>query len=819
MKTIGLNGKWKMKRTDEQEWMEAQVPGSVYNELLKLKKIEDPYYRDNEENSIEVARYNYEYERTFEMDENTLTSDRAYLCCEGLDTLSEIVVNGNVIAKTDNMHRTYEFDVKEYLEIGLNTIRIKFFSPVNYIEQKNKEVPIWGANAMEGFPHIRKAHYMFGWDWGPRVPDMGIWRDIYIKVYSTAKIEEVYITQHHSENLVSLDVRTRIENWSKKDLTVNVRIKSQKGELINESCTFCEYEKHINIDIDNPELWWPAGYGTQALYEVEVELIHGQEALDRKEFKIGLRTLGIRKEKDQWGESFEFNVNGISIFAMGANYIPEDNIIPRCSKERTEKLIKQAVEANMNCIRVWGGGFYQEDYFYDLCDEYGLIVWQDFMFACADYNLTDDFIFSISKEIEDNVKRIRHHASLGIWCGNNENEVAIRYWRIPERSTTREEYVRQYEEIIPAIVRGHDPNTFYWPSSPSKTGSFQEQDNENIGDAHYWDVWIMSAPFTDYRKHLFRFVSEFGFEAFPGMKTIESFTLPEDRNPFSYVMEAHQKHVGGNGKTLYYISEYLKYPKSFDSLLYASQIMQAEAIKYGVEHWRRNRGRCMGAIYWQLNDCWPVASWSSIDYCGRWKALHYYAKNFFSRVLVSVCEKDTSSDIFIVNETRESVNGTLNWKLRDNRSNLVAEGSKEVEVEALNSYLCEELDFSKEMPGKAEMRKHYLEFSFVSEGKVISEGSTLFVRPKHFDFLNPEINFKVEEQENNFVITVSAEAYGKFVELDLKNSDCIFSDNYFDISKGADRIIYVNKDSLDRELSLEQFEKELKVRSVFDMYE
>ncbi|WP_026882158.1 beta-mannosidase [Clostridium akagii] len=812
-----LNGTWKMKRKDCSEWIVASVPGTVFSELIKNGEMEEPFYRDNEEKTLEKANYNYEYERTFDVTEEILKSDEMILYCDGIDTISEIYINGKLISKTNNMHRQYKFSVKQVLKLGKNVINIILFSPTKYIEKSFEKNHIWGANAMEGFPNLRKSHHMFGWDWGPRIPDMGIWRNIYIKCYNLGKLEEVYVTQEHFHNEVNIYVKINHENFYHENFNINVKINSPRGEVIEKNVIAESKENIISFNIKNPELWWPNGYGNHPLYNVSVTLMKGKEIIDKKEMNIGIRTLTVKKEKDKWGESFEFNINGASIFAMGADYIPEDNILSRCTKEKTEKLIKSSVMVNMNCIRVWGGGYYPEDYFYDLCDQHGLIVWQDFMFACADYELSEEFEENITAELEDNIKRIRNHASLGIWCGNNENESAIKHWGINKRKTTEEEYIRQYEVLFPKILKKNDPNTFYWPSSPSKLGSFKELDNDNMGDAHYWEVWHELKTFTEYRKYFFRFVSEFGFESFPEIKTVESFTLPKDRNPFSYVMENHQKHEGGNGKIIYYISEFLKYPSGLENMLYASQITQAEAIRYGVEHWRRNRGRCMGAIYWQLNDCWPVASWSSIDYYGRWKALHYYAKNFFAPILLSAFDEGTKVDLYVTNETLKPFNGKIIWKLRDNYSKIINQGTKEVYSEPLSSSICEQLDFKKQIYTKKNQREIYLEYILESEGEIIKLGTILFCKPKHFEFLNPKLQIQVTEGQDDFLIKIKAENFTKYIDLELTDYDCIFDDNFFDMDGNSQKILKTNKQTLSKKLNLEQFTKQLRIRSIYDL--
>ena len=696
MKRINLNGAWKMRSTDTDEWIGVTVPGSVFNDLLQNKKIEDPFYRDNEKYAYEIASKDYQYSRKVKVEQDFLEQERIFLLCEGLDTLAEITINDHVIARTNNMHRTYEIDVKNILHLGENTITITLLSPVHYIKKLDEERPLWGVvDAIKGYPHIRKAHYMFGWDWGPKIPDSGIWRDISFVSYNEARLEDIYFTQVHHENLVELKTRIRLEKWLKGEVDVKVELTCPKGKTQMLSMTTDQLEENIIFDIEEPELWWPNGYGKQPLYGLSVTVQSNGQALDVQTFEIGLRTIKVRQEPDQWGKTFEFEVNGLSIFSMGANYIPEDNLISRGSREKTERLIQDCIEANFNMIRVWGGGYYPNKDFYELCDRYGLIVWQDFMFACGVYELTNEFTENIKKEIADNIKRLRHHASLALWCGNNEMEEAWVHWDFPKTAKLRTDYLKQFEIIFPEIVKELDPETFYWVSSPSSGGGFDKPNSENEGDVHYWDVWHGLKPFTEYRKFHFRFCSEFGFQSFPSIKTIDSFTLPEDRNIFSNVMENHQKNGEANGKILNYLSQTFLYPKDFKSLLYTSQILQAEAIKYGVEHWRRNRGRCMGSIYWQLNDCWPVASWSSIDNFGRWKALHYFAKKFYAPVLLSLCEEGTNVEIHLTNDKAVDVTCQVDWKLRTNSTEVIKEGTVQSTVEKLSAKKLESLSFNE----------------------------------------------------------------------------------------------------------------------------
>lgn len=830
MKTLDLNGSWKMRRLDDGEWLDARVPGSVYADLLRNGRMEDPFYRDNEDAALQLSDWNYEYVRSFAAGPDMLSSDLLALRFEGLDTLARIYVNGQLAGSTDNMHRTYELDVKAFLHAGENDLRIVFHSPTRHVADKMKENPIWGVDiAIEGFSHLRKAHSMFGWDWGPKLPDMGIWRSVSLIAGNAARLDDIKLDQEHKDGKVTLLAAVSFEQLcpaGAEGLSATLRLVSPDGKSVLFDCEndFLQGEQllHWHVPVEAPELWWPNGYGGQPLYTVDVTLFKNGDVLDTRSYTIGLRTMGLMREKDQWGESFAIQVNGTPIFIQGANYIPEDNILSRYSFERTERLLLDCVEANFNCIRVWGGGIYPGEEFFDLCDRLGLVVWQDFMFACAVYDMSPDFAENVRLEAIQQVKRLRHRACLALWCGNNENETALVNWDFPKTAKYRSDYIRLFEIMLPDIIRDHDPARDYWPSSPSSGGGFDDPENENRGDVHYWKVWHGQRPFTHYRKYHFRFCSEFGFQSFPGMKTVQSFTLPGDRNVFSYVMEKHQKNDSANGKILYYLADTFKYPKDFPSLLLVSQMLQAEAIKYGVEHWRRNRGRCMGSIYWQLNDCWPGPSWSSIDSFGRWKALHYFARRFYAPVLLSAMEEGSSVELHVTNERMEPFRGTIRWRLMEADGTVLRAGETEADVEALSAKLCVALDFTAEMDGinKPLKRKRYLDFVLVEEGspQPVSEGTVLFVKPKHFEFADPRLDVSVEEKEASFELTVRSQSYAKYVSLDLAEADGVFSNNAFDLSAGDMKVVQLPKSRLSRPLSLAELKGELTVSSAFDWF-
>lgn len=791
---MNLGGAWRMREADSQTWHSAHVPGSVYADLMADGTMPDPFWRENELDAFERMKKDYVYQRAFTVTEAQLAHAHVELVCEGLDTLAHVSLNGREIAFADNMHITWVWDVKEQLHAGENTLEIRFDSPILYCAKKAEEAPGWeSSDATPGFRHLRKAHCMLGWDWGPRLPDAGIWRPIFLRTWDTARLENALMLQAHHDGMVDVTIRPEIAGES----AWSAEITAPDGEVIIIPETTAAEQV---ITIEHPQLWWPNGLGKQPLYRVTVRLATG----DTRVWRIGLRTMTVSREKDEWGEEFCHVVNGVKVFAMGADYIPEDNILARVTPERTRRLLEDCKAANFNAIRVWGGGYYPDDAFYDICDELGLMVWQDLMYACAFYDLTPDFERSIRVETHQNVARLRHHASLALICGNNEMEMFMagansalinhRTWEfVPTYPHHITDYVKMFEYILPAIVKETAPQTYWWPASPSSGGNFDAPNDENRGDNHYWDVWHGEKPFTEYRKFFFRYASEFGFQSFPCLKSVEQFTLPDDRNIFSRVMERHQRNQAANGKILSYLSQTFRYPNSFDDLLYASQLMQAEAIRYGVEHWRRNRGRCMGAIIWQLNDIWPVASWASIDYYGRWKALHYAAKRFFAPVMISAEEEgelsqnpkineyhpaplEKSFRLNVCNETLRDVTGEVVWALRTPDGAIVRQNQQTLTIPAMSAKWLDKVDCAD-----ASLTGHYISFAFVVDNVAVSEGTCIFCAPKHFEFVDPRLT--VETRGDTLLVT--SHAYAKQVWLESEDADLLLDDNAFDMNPGT----------------------------------
>lgn len=791
---INLGGSWSMRRADSEKAVPAQVPGSICTDLIRAGLLpENPYFGMNTNLFEQAAEFDYIYSRSFTADAAVLGYENITLNCEGLDTLCEIYINGGLLAKTDNMHRTWRFNIKNYIREGENKLEILIKSPTRFCRDADKKRHL-ASNPPEicraGFPHLRKAHCMLGWDWGPILPDGGIWRDIYIGLDNGVRLLGVRTSQEHKpDGSVILRIAPELAG-NGENAEYTVKFDGEEYEFSGESS---------EIPVKNPKLWYPSGYGEQQLYDLTVAARTDRDS-DEISLRVGLRRAELVMEKDKFGRSMYFRVNGIPVFAKGANYVIEDSLITNYSQEKTRRLLLEAKKANQNIIRVWGGAIYPFDYFYDICDELGLMVWQDFMFACAQYPDDEAFYENIAAEAADNVRRLRNHASLVMWCGNNECETALKdWWNLPQEDL--DAYLHQYNEVLPKALFAGDDRP-YVPSSPTSYGDFEDIGGESVGDAHYWDVWFKQANITEYLNYHFRFLSEFGFQSFPSIETIREYTAEEDRNIFSRVMEHHQRDGAANGKILAYMSREFKYPKDLDSLAYVSQIMQSVAVGAGVEHMRRNRNenRCMGAIYWQLNDCWPVASWSGIDYFGRWKMLHYSARKFYADVLISAYHdaKNGKFCVTVVNDTTAPVKKKVYFAVKNTDGKILAAKEKEIEAAPLSA-----VDVFCEDTAEIDIYNEYVEFG--GDGETC--GAVLLCQNKHFNYKNPGLSYETRVADGKTYVTVRAKIFANFVELKAANNTAVFDDNYFALSANGEKTV-----------SFDGTSEDIKVRSLYDSF-
>jgi beta-mannosidase len=813
-----LAGQWSFRQLNAKEWMPATVPGGVHTDLLTLGKIPDPFVADNEKKVQWIGDTDWEYRTAFDAAPELLNEAKQFLVCDGLDTLAEVSLNGKPIGKADNMYRQWKWEVTGILKKSGNELSILFHAPVTYITAKQKEKPLPGGGDILGGPHLRKAPCQWGWDWGPKLPPIGVWKDIRLEGYSSAKFEDVHVRQIHKDGSVTVNITASVESWDKSPLGMSVTLVAPDGSRLNTKVDIAD-KAATDIEVKNPQLWWPQGYGKQNLYQLEVVLENGTSTLDKLNYQIGLRTIKLKQDPDEWGESFTFVVNGVPVFAKGADWIPADSFPTRIADAQLEFLIKSAADAHMNMLRVWGGGLYESESFYDLCDRFGILIWQDFTFACGIYPEDDAFAESVHIEAIENVRRLRHRASLALWCGNNEMEQgwADWHWNKPEDAANQRlkaGYDRMYHHLLPAVVAAEDADRPYWPSSASSGIPFADPNGNQRGDMHYWDVWHGRKPFTAYRGQFPRFMSEFGFQALPPYKTIQTYAAPEDQNMTSYIMEHHQRSGSGNGLMIAQMTDTFRMPKDFQSLAYLSMLLQAEGIRYGVEHWRRHMNRVSGTLIWQLNDCWPVASWASLDYFGRWKALHYAAKRFYAPVLLSVEDDGTRMSVHVTSDLTSRWDGLVRWRLETVPGEVLASGEQAVAAAPLADSAVASLDFADKLTDENKRKSVFV--AELWQGKeLIASSVSGFAPIKHLELVDPELKVNVSLKDATLTFEISARTLARFVELTLDNADVVFSDNYFDIPAGA--IVTVTA-PLPNGWTLDQAKKSLQVRSLFDSY-
>ncbi|HME53915.1 MAG TPA: glycoside hydrolase family 2 protein [Candidatus Lokiarchaeia archaeon] len=698
----------------------ARFPGSVYEALIEASTIDDPFYGVNEQSSQWVHETDWTMTLEFEAPEEILEKKFKILKFHGIDTFATISLNGEAIGTVDNMHREWELDVENALHEGTNLLRIDFQSPTRVaMDEWTKDGQRIKANpeTLPGNANIHKAQYSFGWDWGPKLPDIGIWRRVEligtdgcrllnIQAVSTFTSEN----RDHVELLVNIEAETRDQDLSTVGFKATLAPTGSKASAYTAEAD--PGATSITFSF-TPDLWWIVELGKPNLYELNVQMIVDGEIVDELWQKIGIRDLKVIQRKDEWGESFFFELNGVPVFAKGADYIPVHSFIPKGRRLGLHRsTLEDAIAANMNFLRVWGGGVMEDDEFYAACDELGILIWQDFPFACRpvprlmENGQQNRYFENTNVLAAQNIKRLRNHPSLAIWVGNNEVETAVATWYGAKVKDFADDYKAVFEDLLPRLVKDLDPTRFYWPSSPS-SGGLDIPEVENIGDTHFWNVWHGGADFTAYRKNFSRFQSEFGFESFPEIKTCREFCPPEEFDFESPTMRNHQKNSGGNQKILDYMKKRFRIPDDFRKQVILSQLTQAEAIEYGVEHWRRNRGtpgseHCMGALYWQLNDCWPVASWSSIDYSkklaenqgipGRWKALHYFAKRFYKPVIVSIAESVKECELWGVNDLADARTVTVEWSVMKADGAFISSGSVDAELPPTSSRLVATID-------------------------------------------------------------------------------------------------------------------------------
>ncbi|WP_127536154.1 beta-mannosidase [Paenibacillus illinoisensis] len=801
---------WTFKACEDQEWLPAQVPGCVHTDLLKLDKIPDPFYGTNEKEVQWIDKKDWEYRTVFDINEDLLSQEHLEIVFDGLDTYADVYVNDQHVLSADNMFRVWNVDVKSIVKASGNVLRIRFRSPIQEdlpkleklgyaLPASNDQSDVGGLGDKRVSIFARKAPYHYGWDWGPRFVTSGIWREARLEGWSEVKINDVFIRQNEvTSSAASLTAIVEVETFNPIETIIRIGTDGQTWEQAA-SLQAGVQTIEIPVSINEPKLWWSRGLGDPHMYSFVTEVLKGEQVLADSTVKTGLRSIRLVRDKDEAGASFYFELNGVAVFAKGANHIPNDSFITEITAERYRHEIVSAAESNMNMLRVWGGGIYEEDVFYELCDEYGLLVWQDFMFACSMYPGDEAFLNSVRHEAIDNVKRLRNHPSIVLWCGNNEIDSAWAHyiedggwgWKKDYNAEQREKIWADYEaifhELLPEVVEAYAPGVDYWPSSPlvSLTGDEKQHANPSTseGDIHYWGVWHSVEPFENYNVYVGRFMSEYGFQSFPEYKSVRKYAEEEDLALESEVMLAHQKNGAGNRLIKQYMDMYMHEPKDFPSFLYMSQVLQAEAMKTAIEAHRRRKPYCMGTLYWQMNDCWPVASWAGMDYFGNWKALQYYAKRSFSDVLVSVDgTKEDRTDIYLISDQLQPVEGQLQVRLigfdgtvyREEEHAVTLESNSGKQVLTLNN-----ADWLQGHDAAATLLR--LELKQKGHADIVQEH--YFAPSKDLGLKQAAIQVTEVQESDGSYLVLESDTLAKQVWISTE-AEGVFSDNFFDLIPG-----------------------------------
>jgi beta-mannosidase len=825
-------------RSDVKEWHPAQVPGVVQTDLLHSGLIADPFDQDNEFHLQWIGLADWEYQTTFQMDAAALAHDHVDLAFDGLDTFADVYLNEHAILHADNMFRRWRIPAKALLQPGPNTLRLVFHSAVEKLLPYVKSLPyVLPSVSSNNFgneediataPYTRKAPYHYGWDWGPRFINAGIWKAVRLETWDALRIDNFHIHQRNiSTGLADVTAELEIEAGQSETATLTLAHDEMSGAQTSDGNQTLQLNAGINhvsipLRIAAPKLWYPAGYGAQSRYRFSASIRVGHDVAARAETKTGLRSVELRRVPDQWGKSFEFAVNGISVFAKGADVIPFDSFPNRVTPEIHRKILQAARDAHMNMVREWGGGYYESDDFYDICDELGIMVWQEFMFGGDMVPGDTAFQENVRQEAIDQIRRLRDHPSIVLWCGNNEVETGWHHWgdrqefkesiSAEARERVWQDYVILFGDVLRSAVTQYADPVPYMPSSPS--ANFEEApDNQHNGDMHYWQVWHAQAPASDYTLQFPRFMSEFGFQSFPEMRTIRTYAKPEDLDIRSKVMQAHQKNKGGNERILTYMLREYREPKDFASFVYLSQVQQAEIIKIGAEHLRRQRPRTMGSLYWQLNDCWPVASWASIDYYGRWKALHYYARRFYDDVLISPFLHNDNVDVYVVSDKLQPLSGTIHMRLLDFAGTALLDQTKEIQVPAQSNAIYFTVDKAS-LAAKADLHRSFLVFDFEVAGTRVSRNLVFFdaMHTLHLP-VAPSIETSLSKSGEDYSVTLKSSKLARSVYLSFGDLDVADGDNYIDLLPGEPVTIRVKSSA-----TLDQLKAALKTTSLTEAF-
>ncbi len=804
-------------------WHPAVVPGCVHTDLQKQGLIPEPFWENNEAGLQWIEERDWEYRTTFTVSREWLAAEVVELVADGLDTVATVRLNGQEVARTANMFTGFRWVVKPLLRVGRNVLTIQFGSALKYIRATRRgHRPVEFNDPVGRSQVIRKQASQFGWDWGPRFVTAGIWADLRLEAWTGNRLAGVRVTQQHAaDGSVTLALGLELARSAAQACAVRWRL-SLGDLLIAEG-------RQLTIHLANPQLWWPNGQGAQSLYTLEVEVLGAAGRLiGQWSRRIGLRTIQLDRHADAAGETFQFVVNGRPIFAKGANWIPAHSFVTGLTREHYARDLQSAAEAHMNMIRVWGGGIYESEKFYDECDQLGLLVWQDFMFACSIYPADRAFQKSVRAEAVHQVRRLRHRACLALWCGNNEIE-SLNAPLLKEPSRRRE-YDALFHQLLPAVVAQHDAVTDYWPSSPHRGG---QDDSHAIGvqrgDTHFWDVWHKRQPVKDYEQWRFRFVSEFGMQSYSSPETQATFCSAEHGNIFGRQMENHQKNRGGNQVILDYVSRRYRFPKSQADLIYLSQLNQAYCMQTGVEHYRRTMPHCMGALYWQLNDCWPTASWSSLEFTGRWRALHHAARRFFAPALACAHmpgEETTTIGnyprstidvvhLYTVSDLPGTVPGVLRWDLLSLDGRTLQQGRKQVKLSYGTSVKQKTLRLAAALARHGRDRV-ILRIALDLAGRRVSEESLFFSPPRFLDL--PVGRTKIALQlptPHRARLTITSAVFQHRFKFELPGIGHRSSDNYFELYPHEARVVELE---FTRPQTLTRLKKTLTYQSLRDTY-